>query len=76
MGMNETMLVDIKAAMKASVMLDSLLADLEPEVAAYVLSETIGIALIDRKISQDEGTVLKSIYSALETKVRVWAHAT
>lgn len=71
MGMNEEMLVNIKAAMKVPAMVDSLLADLEPEVAAYVLSKAISIALIDREINQDEDTVLKSIYNALENKTRV-----
>lgn len=71
MGMNETMLVNIKSAMKVPAILDSLLQDLEPEVAAFVLSKAIGIALIDREINQDEDAVLKSIYRAIETKVRV-----
>ncbi|MEM9007887.1 MAG: hypothetical protein AAGE59_30790 [Cyanobacteria bacterium P01_F01_bin.86] len=71
MGMNETMLVNIKSAMKVPAMLDSLLEDLEPEVAAYVLSKAIGIALMDREINQDEDTVLKSIYRAIEAKAKV-----
>ena len=65
------MLVTIKSAMKVPAMLDSLLEDLEPEVAAYVLSKAISIALIDREINQDEDSVLKSIYGALETKAKV-----
>jgi len=71
MGMNKSMLENIRSAMKVPAMLDALLEDLEPEVAAYVLSKAITIALIDREINQDEDTVLKSIYGALETKARV-----
>ncbi|MEO0394703.1 MAG: hypothetical protein AAF243_01800 [Cyanobacteria bacterium P01_A01_bin.137] len=71
MGMNKSMLENIRSAMKVPTMLDTLLEDLEPEVAAYVLSKAITIALIDREINQDEDTVLKSIYGALETKARV-----
>ncbi|MEL6229188.1 MAG: hypothetical protein AAFR24_04700 [Cyanobacteria bacterium J06627_3] len=71
MGMNKSMLENIRSAMKVPAMLDALLEDLEPEVAAYVLSKAITIALIDREINQDEDTVLKSIYGALETKTRV-----
>ena len=71
MGMNEMMLVNIKSAIKVPTMLDSLLEDLEPEVAAYVLSKAISITLIDKEINQDEDTVLKSIYGALESKTRV-----
>lgn len=71
LGMNETMLVNIKSAMKVPAMMDSLLQDLEPEVAAYVLSKAISIALIDKEINQDEDDVLKSIYSAIEMKAKV-----
>lgn len=71
MGMNDTMLVNIKSAMKVPTILDSLLQDLEPDVAAYVLSKAISIALIDKEINRDEDTVLKSIYGALENKARV-----
>ncbi|MGD1951048.1 MAG: hypothetical protein ACFB14_15560 [Leptolyngbyaceae cyanobacterium] len=71
LGMNEAMLANIKSAMKVPAMMDSLLQDLEPEVAAYVLSKAISIALIDKEITQDEDNVLKSIYSAIETKAKV-----
>lgn len=71
MGMNEEMLANIRSALKVPAILDSLLEDLEPEVAAFVLSKAISIALIDREINQDEDDVLKSIYSALENKAKV-----
>lgn len=71
LGMNTSMLANIRSAVKVPAMLDSLLQDLEPEVAAFVLSKAISIALIDREINQDEDTVLKSIYSAIEMKARV-----
>lgn len=71
MGMNKSMLENIRSAMKVPAILDTILEDLEPEVAAYVLSKAITIALIDKEINQDEDTVLKSIYGALETKARV-----
>ena len=71
MGMGEEMLVNIRSAMKVPAMVDSLLEDLEPEVAAYVMAKAIGIALMDREINQDEDTMLKSIYRAIETKAKV-----
>ena len=70
LGMGETMLANIKSAIKVPAMMDSLLQDLEPEVAAYVMSKAIGIALIDKEINQDEDNVLKSIYGAIEAKVK------
>ena len=71
MGMNEHMLVNICSALKVPAILDSLLEDLEPEVAAFVLSKAVSIALIDREINQEEDNVLKSIYGALENKAKV-----
>ncbi|MEO0456444.1 MAG: hypothetical protein AAF152_07655 [Cyanobacteria bacterium P01_A01_bin.114] len=70
-GLNESMLLEIKSALKVPAMLDSLLEDLEPEVAAFVLSRAISIALIDHEINQGEDSALKAIYSVLEDKARV-----
>lgn len=70
-GLGESMLLEIKSALKVPAMLDSLLEDLEPEVAAFVLSRAISIALIDREINQGEDTALKAIYSVLEDQTKV-----
>ncbi|MGD1855801.1 MAG: hypothetical protein ACFB2W_16295 [Leptolyngbyaceae cyanobacterium] len=70
-GMNQVMLANIRSAMKVPTMMDSLLKDLEPEVAAYVLSKAISIALIDKEINQEEDNALKAIYEAIEHKAGV-----
>ena len=71
LGMEEPMLLGIKAALKVPAMLELLLDDLETDVAAVVLSRAIGIAMMDDCINVDEDTALKAIYSALESKAKV-----
>lgn len=44
---------------------DQLLEQLEPEVAAFVLSRAIGIALLDRQINAHEDSLLTSLYQAM-----------
>ncbi|PSN18360.1 hypothetical protein C7271_12940 [filamentous cyanobacterium CCP5] len=68
MGMNEMLLAGIKAGLKQPASLDALLKNLDPEVAAFVLSRGIAIALLDRQINQDEDDALKALYSVLEQR--------
>lgn len=71
MGMEEDMVLQIQSALKVPVVIEPLLEDLEPDIAAFVLSKAITIALIDQKISQDEDSILKAIYRVLEHKAKV-----
>jgi len=71
LGMEESMLMGVKAALKVPAVLDSLLDNLETDVAAVVLSRAIGIAMMDNCINQDEDTALKAIYGALGSKAKV-----
>lgn len=71
MGMDEGMVLQIQSALKVPAVIEPLLEDLEPEIAAFVLSKAITIALIDQKISQDEDSILKAIYRVLEHKAKV-----
>lgn len=71
LGMEESMLMGVKAALKVPAVLDSLLDDLETDVAAVVLSRAVGIAMMDDCINKDEDTALKAIYGALESKAKV-----
>lgn len=68
MGMNEMLLAGIRAALKQPASLDSLLNNLDPEVAAFVLSRGIAIALLDRQINQDEDDALKALYGVIEQR--------
>jgi hypothetical protein len=69
MGMEESMLVGIQSALKVPMPMELLVEQLEPEVAAFVLSKAINIALLDRQISQAEDTALKALLHAVEGRV-------
>ena len=71
LGMEESMLLGVKAALKVPAVLDPLLDDLDTDVAAVVLSRAIGIAMMDDCINSDEDAALKAIYVALESKAKV-----
>ncbi len=65
LGMDAELLQSIRVALKVPQTLDPLLEGLDSEVAAFVLSRAIGIALLDRTISADEDSALTSLYAAL-----------
>lgn len=71
LGMEEPMLLGVKAALKVPAVLDPLLEDIETDVAAVVLARAIGIAMLDDCINKDEDTALRAIYGALESKAKV-----
>ena len=66
LAIDAELLQGIHTALKVPQFLDSLLDNLETDVATFVLTRAFGIALIDKKINLDEESTLKSIYSALE----------
>ena len=66
LAIDAELLQDIHAALKVPQFLDSLLDNLEIDVATFVLTRAFGIALMDKEISIDEESALKSIYSVLE----------
>ena len=69
MGMEESMLMGIQSALKVPMPMEVLVEQLEPEVAAFVLSKAIHIALLDQQISQAEDTALKALLNAVDRKV-------
>ncbi|MGB3312467.1 MAG: hypothetical protein WBG32_03170 [Nodosilinea sp.] len=69
MGMDEAMLGGIQSALKVPMPMELLVEQLEPEVAAFVLSKSIHIALLDHQISQAEDTALKVLLNAVDHKV-------
>jgi hypothetical protein len=71
LGMAEPMLMGIRSALKIPTDIDSLADDLDPEIASFVLSKAIAIALLDRQITQDENNTLKTLYRALERQAVV-----
>lgn len=67
MGMEESLLMGIHAALKVPMPMALLVEQLEPEVAAFVLSKAIHIALLDQQISQAEDTALKALLNAVDS---------
>lgn len=66
MGFDEAMLHGIRAALKVPTDFEALLRDLDAEVAAFVLSRAINIALLDRQISTEEDDALNALYGLLK----------
>ncbi len=66
LGMEEAMLLGIQSALKAPMPMDLLVEQLDPEVAAFVLSKAINIALLDRQINPAEDSALKALLNALD----------
>jgi len=69
LGMEESMLAGIQSALKVPLPVELLAEQLEPDVAAFVLSKAIHIALLDQQISQAEDTALKTLLDAVDHKV-------
>ncbi len=69
MDMEESMLMGIQSALKVPMPMELLVEQLEPEVAAFVLSKAINIALLDQQISQAEDTALKALLNAVDRPV-------
>ncbi|MBE9137591.1 hypothetical protein IQ254_10260 [Nodosilinea sp. LEGE 07088] len=69
MGMDESMIAGVHAALKVPMPMELLIEQLEPDVAAFVLSKAINIALLDQQISQAEDTVLKALLNAVDRPV-------
>lgn len=69
MGMEETMVQGIQSALKVAMPMELLVEQLDPEVATFVLSKAIHIALLDHQISQAEDTALKALLNAVDRKV-------
>lgn len=69
MGMEESLLLGIQSALKAPMPMELLVEQLEPEVAAFVLSKAINVALLDQQISRAEDTALKALLNAVDRPV-------
>lgn len=69
LDLDESMLLEIQAAMRVPMSIDRLVTNLEPEVAAFTLSKAISIALMDQQINEAEDTALKALLNALQQKV-------
>ena len=65
LGLEESMLMGIKSALKVPQNIDRLVKDLDGEVAAYALSQTATIALFDRQVNPEEYRVLQTLIEVM-----------
>lgn len=65
LGIEESMLLGIKSALKVPQSIDKLVEELDADVAAVALSQTASIALLDRQINPEEYRVLHTLLDAM-----------
>ena len=65
MGLEESMLIGIKSALKVPQNIDRLVKDLDADLAAIALSQTATIALFDRQVNPEEYRVLQTLIEVM-----------
>lgn len=65
LGLEESMLLGVKSALKVPQSLDRLVKNLDADVAAVALSQTASIALLDRKVNAEEYQALQILLNAM-----------
>ena len=65
LGLEESMLMGIKSALKVPQSIDRLVKDLDADVAAVALSQTASIALLDRQVNPGEYQALQTLLQAM-----------
>ena len=66
LGLEESLLSELRSAIRVPTPMEVLIKDLEPDVAAFALSKAIGIALMDKHINEAEDGALKTLLNALQ----------
>jgi hypothetical protein len=66
LGMNETMLLGIKSALKVPQSLDCLMEGLDPDLAAIALPQAVSIALLDRQVTAHEDRALAALLQVMK----------
>ncbi|MGB6297346.1 MAG: hypothetical protein WBF90_14340 [Rivularia sp. (in: cyanobacteria)] len=65
LGLEESTLLGIKSALKVPQYIDTLVKDLDADVAALALSQTVSIALLDRQINPQEYQTLQTLVETI-----------
>ncbi len=65
MGIEESMLVGIKSALKVPQDIDRLVKSLDADVAAIALSQVANIALFDQQVTLEESRVLQTLIETM-----------
>ena len=70
LGLDESMMLGVKSALKVPQSIDRLVKDLDADVAAVALSQTVSIALLDREINSGEYQALSTLLDAMADNCR------
>lgn len=71
LGLDESMLLGIRSALKVPQSLERLLEGLDPDVAAIALPKAVSIALLDRQVNSSEDHALTALLKAMKQTVQV-----
>ena len=66
LGMNESMLLGIKSALKVPQSLDQLMEGIDPDLAAIALPQAVSIALLDRQVNAHEDDALTALLKVMK----------
>lgn len=66
LGLDDSTLLGIRAALKVPQCLEDLLADLDADVAAIALPKAVSIAMLDRQVNPSEDVALMALLQALK----------
>lgn len=66
LGMNESMLLGIRSALKVPQSLEQLMEGLEPDLAAIALPQAVSIALLDRQVNAGEDDALAALLKLMK----------
>jgi hypothetical protein len=66
LGINESMLLGIKSALKVPQSLDRLVEGLEPDLVAIALPQAVSIALLDRQVNAGEDDALTALLKVMK----------
>ncbi|GAB4236752.1 MAG: hypothetical protein Kow00121_63980 [Elainellaceae cyanobacterium] len=69
LGLNATMQMGIRSALKVPQSLDQLMEGLDADVAAIALSKAVGIALLDRRVNPQEDKALSALLEVMKQPV-------
>ena len=68
LGLDDSTLLGVKSALKLPQYIDTLVKDLDADVAAVALFQTANIALLDRKINPEEYRALQTLLATMADK--------
>lgn len=66
LGMNESMLLGIKSALKVPQSLNQLMEGIDPDLAAIALPQAVSIALLDRQVNAHEDDALTALLKVMK----------